>query len=115
MKSILSKILFWSPFHGQGQTSNVHTTGLIMSLLHKKKILMMQTHFSRNNLESPLIGNNVSINSDNLNGMFVDVGLDVAVTYSNMNALNKEKLESCCFSFEDIPILLMPGTEIKKS
>ena len=109
----MSKILFWSPFHGQGQTSNIHATGFIMGLLHKKKILMMQTHFSRNNLESPLIGENVSVHKEKDNSLFTDIGLDVAVTYSSMNALNKEKLESCCFSFEDTTILLMPGTEIK--
>lgn len=109
----MSKILFWSPLHGQGQTSNLHVTAFIMGLLHKKRVLMMQTHFVGNNLESPLLGQNVSKTNISDNNLFRDVGLDVAVTYSGMNKLNLDMLENCCFTFPDTPILLLPGTEIK--
>ena len=58
----MSKLVFWSPLHGQGQTSNLHIIGLIMSLLHNKRVLLPQTHLSMNNLEGPLVGKNVDIN-----------------------------------------------------
>jgi hypothetical protein len=109
----MSKILFWSPLHGQGQTSNLHVTAFVMSLLHKKRVLMMQTHFNRNNLESPLVGENVGRNSLEESNLFMDIGLDTAVTYSNMNRLNIDMLENCCFTFPDTQILLLPGTETK--
>lgn len=109
----MSKILFWSPLHGQGQTSNLHVTAFLMSLLHKKKVLMMQTHFSMNNLESPLVGMNVDKRIDKESELFQDIGLDTAVTYSLMNQLNFNMLESCCLTFPEASLLLLPGTEIK--
>lgn len=107
----MSKILFWSPFHGQGQTSNLHATAFIMGLTYNKRVLMMQTHFYGNNLESPLIGQNVGYNLDNNYELFSDVGIDAAVTYSNMNKLNMNTLQHCCFTFPNTPIYLLPGTE----
>ena len=113
MSQLMSKLLYWSPLHGQGQTSNLHVTALIMGLLHNKSVLMMQTHFSNNNLESPFLGENVSKSRADNSLLFEDIGLDKAASLSSLNMLNREKLESCCFSFEDTGILLMPGTEIK--
>lgn len=107
----MSKILFWSPLHGQGQTSNLHVTAFIMSLLHQKQVLMMQTQFYGNNLESPLVGHNVD--KSKTDDFFQDIGLDAAVTYSRMNRLNKEMLENCCVTFPGMKLLLLPGTEIK--
>jgi hypothetical protein len=109
----MSIILFWSPLHGQGQTSNLHVTGLIMGLQYRKRVLMMQTHFTGNNLESPLVGKNVSKNKTEDSALFEDIGLDMAATFSSMNKLNLEMLENCCFSFPDTPLLLLPGTETK--
>jgi cellulose biosynthesis protein BcsQ len=108
----MSKILFWSPLHGQGQTSNLHATAFVMGMLHHKHVLMMQTHFSGNNLESPLVGQNVSKCADG-NTLFEDTGLDMAVTFSNMNKLNRTMLENCCFTFPNTSLLLLPGTEMK--
>jgi len=109
----MSKILFWSPFHGQGQTSNLHVTAFVMGLLYKKRVLMMQTHFTGNNMESPFIGQNVEKKERVWNELFHDVGLDVAVMYSNMNMLNQETLENCCFTFPNTSLLLLPGTAMK--
>jgi hypothetical protein len=109
----MGKILFWSPLHGQGQTSNLHVTAFIMSMLHKKRVLIMQTHFTGNNLESPLVGQNADkYNTDNLS-LFEDIGLDTAVTYSKMNQLDINMLENCCFSFPETQLLLLPGTKTK--
>lgn len=107
----MSKFLFWSPYHGLGQTSNEHVTALILNLFYKKDILLMQTHFKNNNLESPLVGYNVENQSSN-NEIFEGIGLDMAVTYSNMNHLNKETLRSCCLTPAP-SIFLLPGTETK--
>lgn len=108
----MSKIVFWSPLHGQGQTSNLHLLALIISLLYKKKILLMQTHISMNNLEGPLVGRNVDPIS-NESDIFQDIGLDAAVMYSRINMLKESTLESCCITFPDISLLLLPGTGLK--
>lgn len=104
--------IFWAPLHGQGQTSNIHATGFIMSLLHKKKVLMMQTHFEKNNLESPLVGQNSGRKNID-NELFQDIGLDTAVNFSGISQLNQKLLESCCITFPNISLLLLPGTETK--
>lgn len=109
----MSKIVYWSPLHGQCQTSNLHITGLIMSLFFKKRILMMQTQFSMNNLESPLIGKKSDINSKEASSIFQEIGLDAAVMYSRMNLLNGDTLERCCMTFPGTSLLLLPGTETK--
>jgi cellulose biosynthesis protein BcsQ len=84
-----------------------------MGLLHKKRVLMMQTHFMGNNLESPLVGKNLSKNRAEDSALFEDIGLDTAVTFSSMNKLNKDMLENCCITFPDTHLLLLPGTETK--
>jgi len=109
----MSKIVFWSPLHGQGQTSNLHAMAFIMSLLYKKKVLIMQTHILKNNLEGPLVGTNVGKHKSEYNEFFQDIGLDAAVTYSLMNQLTPYMLESCCITFPETSLLLLPGTETK--
>jgi hypothetical protein len=106
----MSKILFWSPYHGQGQTSNLYVVSLIFGLIHKKRVLLLQTHFKNNNLESPLVGYNVDKGSEETE-IFEDIGIDMAITYSNMNRLNNKTLENCCLTFLDSSILMMPGTK----
>lgn len=108
----MSKILFWSPYHGQGQTSNLYVISLIFSLLYKKRVLLLQTHFKNNNLESPLIGCNVDKESEEAD-LFEDIGIDMAITYSNMNRLDNKALENCCLTFLDSTILMMPGTKTR--
>lgn len=109
----MSIILFWSPFHGQGQTSNLHAFALCANFIYGKSVLMMQTQFEKNNLESPFVGRNVDKKNNADNPLFQDIGLDMAVTFSNLNKLTRNILESCCISFRDASLLLMPGTEIK--
>lgn len=109
----MSKIVFWSPLHGQGQTSNLHIISLIMSLLHKKNVLMMQTQMSMNNLEGPLLGKNIGAQDTEDSYIFQDIGLDAAVMYSQMNMLVGDILESCCITFPSTSLLLLPGTETK--
>lgn len=109
----MSKIVFWSPMHGQGQTSNLHIISLIMSQLHRKRTLIMQTHFSMNNLEGPLVGKNPNVNNYKETDIFQDIGIDAAVIYSGINKLADNILESCCITFPNTPLLLLPGTETK--
>lgn len=106
----MSKILFWSPFHGQGQTCNLQVVSLIISQLYRKRLLLMQTHFSNNNLESPLVGYNVDSEINHAE-IFCGIGLDMAVTYSKMKKVNRMLLESCCLSFPNTSLLLLPGTQ----
>lgn len=109
----MSKIVFWSPLHGQGQTSNLHIISLITSLLHKKRVLMMQTHMSLNNLEGPLVGKNLEILTTEDYNIFQDIGLDAAVMYSRMNRLVDNIFESCCITFPNTSLYLLPGTGTK--
>jgi cellulose biosynthesis protein BcsQ len=108
----MSKVLFWAPYHGQGQTCNIQVTALIMGLVYRKRILLMQTHFMNNNLEGPLVGYNVDNESDE-SEIFYGIGLDMAVTYSNMKKIDIKLLESCCLTFPNTPIYLLPGTQTK--
>ncbi len=108
----MSMIAFWSPLHGQGQTSNLHDIAFVISSLHNKRVLMMQTQYDKNNLESPLVGHNVGI-SNAADELFQDIGLSAAVTYSNMNKLSLKLLESCCLTFQNSSLLLLPGSDIK--
>lgn len=108
----MSITVFWSPIHGQGQTSNLHVTAAIMGLVHRKKVLMMQTHFQKNNLEGPLVGKNTGLYNED-NELFQDIGLDAAITFSNMSRLDSRALESCCLTFQDTSLMLLPGTDIK--
>lgn len=108
----MSKILFWSPYHGQGQTSNLYVIALCFAMIYKKRILLLQTHFKNNNLESPLVGYNVDKATEEYE-IFEDIGIDMAITYSNMNRLNNKTLENCCLTFLDSSILMMPGTKTK--
>ncbi len=108
----MSKILFWSPYHGQGQTSNLYAVALVFCILYKKRILLLQTHFKNNNLESPLVGYNVDKETEETM-IFEDIGIDMAITYSKMNRLDDKTLENCCLTFLDSSILMMPGTKTK--
>ncbi len=108
----MSIIVFWSPLHGQGQTSNLHDMAFVMSILHKKRVLMMQTQYDKNNLESPLVGQNVG-RSHLTSELFQDIGLGAAVTFSNMNKLSLKLLESCCLTFQNSSLLLLPGSDTK--
>lgn len=74
---------------------------------------MMQTHFSMNNFEEPLVGRNIDLISSDDDNIFQDIGLDAAVMYSRMNMLTENILESCCLTFPDTSLLLMPGTKTK--
>ena len=71
---------------------------------------MMQTHFTMNNLEGPLTGRSIDAVSEK--NIFQDIGIDAAVMYSTMNSLTDSILESCCITFPDTSLLLLPGTEI---
>jgi len=101
----MSRVIFWSPLHGQGQTGNLHIISIIMSLLCRKKVLMMRTHFAMNNFEEPLTGRRPE-------EFFRDIGMDAAVMYSKMDCLTGGILESCCITFSGTNLLLLPGTEI---
>lgn len=106
------KVLFWSPVHGQsGTTSNILAVSLLIGMYYKKKILLTQTHFSYNNLEAPLVGNNSNNKSSKESQeYFLDVGLDALVRCFKASKLDNDTLENCCISLENTNLLLLPGT-----
>jgi hypothetical protein len=70
----------------------------------------MQPHFDKNNLESPLIGQMLTSRQAMIILVFQDIVLDMAVTYSNMNKLTANMLESCLsISFRNTSILTFAG------
>jgi cellulose biosynthesis protein BcsQ len=66
-----------------------------------------------NNLEGPLLGKNMGTLDTEDSCLFQDIGLDAAVMYSRMNMLVGNILESCCITFPNTSLLLLPGTETK--
>jgi CO dehydrogenase nickel-insertion accessory protein CooC1 len=66
-----------------------------------------------NNLEGPLLGKNMGTLDTGDACIFQDIGLDAAVMYSRMNMLIGDILESCCITFPNTSLLLLPGTETK--
>ncbi len=74
---------------------------------------MMQTHMTMNNLEAPLIGKKLRTADIEDAYNYQEIGIDAAVLYSRMNMLISDILESCCFTFPNTSLLLLPGTETK--
>lgn len=101
------KIVFWSPVHGQTSvTSNFLIIILICGMLHKKKSLITQTHFSFNNLEAPLIQSNSKENA----AYFSDIGIDALIRNFKSEKIVKKTIENCSIPIENTNITLLPGT-----
>lgn len=107
----MSKIVFWSPFHGLGQTSNLHILACALSLIHHKQVVIMQTQMSMNNLEYPLVGR--GMHQEKSEELLQEIGLDMAITFHSMGQLNKSLLECCCLTFPQTSLMLLPGTQVK--
>ena len=108
----MSKIIFWSPVHGQTRTtSNILAISLLAGLSYHQKVLLTQTQFHYNNLEAPLVGSNSShISSQISKDFFLDVGLDAVMRNFKASQLTKDEIENCCITWPEINLSLLPGT-----
>lgn len=101
----------------QGQTgvsSNTLAVSCILGLQSRKKTLITHTHYEHNNLEAPLIGMNANEFSEKqIKDLFIDVGIDALIRNFKAESLQQEIIESCCISFPNTNILLLPGSTQK--
>lgn len=96
----------WSPFHGTYSTANLLAIAECIANTYDKKVLIMQTHFTMNNLEKPLLG---SLDSTNESIFFKDIGLDAVVRHFKSGSFNEESVANSCVTVSD-NLSLLAGT-----
>lgn len=102
------KIAFWSNIHGQtGATSNMLASAIVNVVLHKRKTAVLQSHFSLNNLELPLLGRDMRTDD------FSDIGTDALIRDIKSRPLTQEIIHNNSISLMDRHLALFPGTEKK--
>ncbi|MBU5331939.1 MAG: hypothetical protein E6600_08490 [Anaerocolumna aminovalerica] len=100
------KVTFWSNVCGQGgNTSNLLAVAVMSTLLYQYKIMVIQTHFNLNNLETSLVS---TLRGDR--EIFMDLGIDALTRYIKSAPLDKEVIESCSISLLNKHLNLLPGT-----
>lgn len=78
------KIAFWSNVHGQtGTTSNILAVSLLTAI-RKNEVALLQSHFTLNNLSSPLLG------MDILPDSFRDTGIDALMRHFKSRPLSED-------------------------
>lgn len=99
------KISFWSPVHGQtGNTSNMVAVSIMACILQQKKVAVMQSHFSMNNLSQSLIG------TAGEGGQFMDRGIDALMRDFKARPLTEEIILSDSLSLLNRQYNLFAGT-----
>lgn len=102
------KIAFWSPMHGQACVTASMLSIAIMAILKKnKKILVTQTHYNMNNLETALVGKVPGKERD----FFRDIGIDAVMRSIKSAPLTDEIIENCSLSFLQRKLSLLAGTK----
>lgn len=98
------KIVFWSPMHGTGATSNLLAFAFAASQSMGHSILLTQTHYNLNNLEEPLMG---GIADDR--EFYRDTGIDAVVRHFKAGSLSREVIDNCSIGITD-RLSLLAGT-----
>lgn len=99
------KIGYWSCMHGQsGATSSMIATSVCMCAMKQKKVGVLQTHFSLNNLGFPLLGITDGTES------FRDSGIDALLRDVKSKPLTNEIVLSDCVSLLSKQYSLFLGT-----
>lgn len=87
------KIAFWGSMHGQpGTTSNLMASSIYMCAHYQKRVAVLQTHISMNNLSFPLAG--ISDGNDS----FRDSGIDVIMRDIKSKPLTESVIKTDCIS-----------------
>lgn len=99
------KIPFWSHLHGQpGTTTNLSAVATVATLNKNVKSLLLQTHYSLNNLERSLIGYQRDKES------LIDVGIDELARSPKLSKLDENAIYNCSISAIHDKMYLLPGT-----
>lgn len=99
------KIAYWSNIHGQTATTSNLLATVVMSVLYKKeKNAIMQSHFSLNNLDTPLMGKTDL-------SEFNDIGIDALIRDIKSAPLDEERVYSDSISFLNKKLSFFPGTK----
>lgn len=84
------QVAFWSPMHGTGTTSNMLALAVSAAVRFNSSLLVTQTHYSMNNLESPLLGKKNRVQEE----CFLDDGMDAAIRSFKAGIMSGETIES---------------------
>lgn len=96
------RIVFWSPMHGCGTTSNTLATAISFAEYAGRRVTVTQSNYCMNNLETPLLGRQKG------ERIMEGMGIDALVRRFKAGKLTKEQIEEC--SIEITPrISLIPG------
>lgn len=102
------KIAFCSNFHGQGgTTSNVMAIANVLTMVHDSHVLLMQTHFDKNNLQRALFG--ISRMSDS-ELQFDNMGIDALLRYSKAGPVTAKMINDCSISINKQKMNFIMGT-----
>lgn len=105
------KIVFTSNYHGQGgTTSNVMAIANVITMVHNCRVLLMQTHFDKNNLQRSLFGLS-TMNDSEL--QFDNMGIDALLRYSKAGPITEKMIHDCSISINKQKMNYIMGTEKK--
>lgn len=101
------KIAFWSNVHGQtGATSNLLAVSAMDAIVKKRKVAVLQSHFSLNNLKFPLLGGNL----EEMEEAFQETGLDALIRDYKSAPLTREVVQADSISLLNKQYNLYLGT-----
>lgn len=97
-------VSFWSNVHGQTATTTNLLAIAVMSVLYRRKrVAVMQSHFTLNNLDTPLTGENMQ--------SFEHIGIDALLRDRKSSPLDEERIISDSISLLNKKLNLFPGTQ----
>lgn len=103
------KIVLWSNVHGQpGTSSNMLAVALMSDILFGRKSMMLQTQFSMNQLEFPLLKKEQRLRVEQL-----QLGMNTLIKSMMAGIGTRELLKDCCISLGENSIDFLPGPHHK--
>jgi septum formation inhibitor-activating ATPase MinD len=102
-------ISFCSPMHGTSTTANLMAVGICLAADYGKSVLLMQTHFTLNNMELPLIGDVTKTNEDLF---YQNTGLDAVIRLYKSGKLTEDTVRNAVVNIGDTGHLaVLAGTK----
>lgn len=100
-------ITFSSPFEGQmGSSRNLLAVGICAAYKYKKRVLILDTFFAGNNLESMLMQSESRQTS-----FFTDeFGVDALIRAKSYSGIHPETIRNTSYTFLDGALSFLPGT-----
>lgn len=98
-------VVFWSPFHGTGNTADMIAVSGYLAERFKRNVLVTHTHFSMNNLEKPLLGD------IDAGAFFEETGLEALIRHFKSGNIDEEEVKNCSIDISD-KLHLMAGVRM---